>query len=66
VFARSLDDLLIYGSAQEMRALLTVAHDRGHVTATEMTGLSEKYEEIARMLTGLIKYLRASDRKERG
>jgi hypothetical protein len=43
-----------------------VAHDRGHVAAAEMTNLTDKYEEIARMLTGLIKYLRASDRKDRG
>ena len=54
------------GSAQELRALLVVARDRGYIVTTEMADLSEKYEEVARMLTGLIKYLRASDRKERG
>ena len=54
------------GSCHEVRAHLAVARGRKHLTDAELKGLSGKYEEIARMLTGLIKYLRASDRKERG
>jgi four helix bundle protein len=63
-FARYL--FIARGSTQEMRALLAVAHERGYVTEAEMMDLSEKYEELARMLTGLIKHLRAADRKQRG
>ncbi|HKY20299.1 MAG TPA: four helix bundle protein [Vicinamibacterales bacterium] len=54
------------GSAHEVRAHLAVAHGRRYLDNTELSELSRKYEEIARMLTGLIKYLRASDRKQRG
>jgi four helix bundle protein len=54
------------GSAHEMRALMTMARDRDYVGTTDLTELTEKYEEIARMLTGLIRYLKASDRRERG
>ena len=54
------------GSAHEVRSHIAVARGRQHLTDTEATDLSAKYEEIARMLTGLIKYLRVSDRKLRG
>lgn len=54
------------GSSNEVRALLAIAHGRGHLEQSEKSDLIGKYEEIARMLTGLIKYLRACDRKERG
>ena len=63
-FARYL--FIARGSCHEVRAHLTVAHGRKHMNGAELQELSGKYEEIARMLTGLIKYLRASDRKERG
>jgi four helix bundle protein len=54
------------GSSHEVRAHLAVAHGRRYLSEPELMELSGKYEEIAKMLTGLIKYLRASDRKERG
>jgi four helix bundle protein len=54
------------GSSHEVRAHLAVAHGRRYLNEADLTDLSGKYEEIARMLTGLIKYLRASDRKHRG
>ena len=54
------------GSAQEARSHLSVARGRQYLSDTEATDLSAKYEEIAKMVTGLIKYLRASDRKLRG
>ncbi len=54
------------GSSKEIRAHLAVAQGRRYLTRSEMQSVSDKYEEIAKMLTGLIKYLRASDRKQRG
>jgi four helix bundle protein len=54
------------GSSHEVRAHLAVAHGRQYLGDEEVTDLCNKYEEIARMLTGLIKYLRASDRRHRG
>ena len=54
------------GSAQEVRAHLAVAHGRKYLNESELRELSGQYEEIARMLTGFIKYLQASDRKQRG
>jgi len=45
---------------------VAVAHGRQYLSDDEAADLQNKYEEIARMLTGLIKYLRASDRKHRG
>ena len=54
------------GSSHEVRAHLAVAHGRKYLSENELTELSGKYEEIARMLTGLIKYLHMSDRKQRG
>ena len=37
-----------------------------YVNDSEAMDLHRQYDEVARMLTGLIKYLRASDRKQRG
>ena len=54
------------GSSYEMRAHLVIAHARRYLEDTELRDLSGKYEEISRMLTGLIKYLQKSDRKQRG
>jgi four helix bundle protein len=54
------------GSAHEMRSHVTVAHGRQYLSDQEAADLQNKYEEIARMLTGLIKYLRRTDRKHRG
>jgi four helix bundle protein len=54
------------GSAQEVRAHLAVARGRGYIDEIENLELSGRYEEIAKMLTGLIEYLQASDRKYRG
>ena len=63
-FARYL--FIARGSAQEVRSHLTVARGRDYLSETETMELCNKYEEIARMLSGLIKYLLASDRKVRG
>ena len=50
---------------QRSARLAAVAHDRGHLGQAEKVDLTLKYEEIAKMLTGLIKYLRRCDRKQR-
>jgi len=54
------------GSAHEVRSHVAVAHGRHYLDDNEAADLQHKYEEVARMITGLIKYLRASDRKQRG
>jgi len=53
------------GSSREARTQLVVARDRQHITESERVELSDRYEEIARMLTGLIAHLEAEDRKHR-
>ena len=63
-FARYL--FIARGSAHEVRSHIAVANGRQYVSDEEAADLQNKYEEIARMLTGLIKYLRACDRRERG
>jgi four helix bundle protein len=60
-FARYL--FIARGSSHEVRSHLTGAHGRQYLTEQERTEVCDKYEEIARMLTGLIKYLLASDRR---
>ena len=63
-FARFL--FMARGSCHEVRAHLAVAHVRRYLDHTELAELSGKFEEIGRMLSSLIKYLRLSDRKYRG
>jgi four helix bundle protein len=53
------------GSSREARTQLVVARDRLHITETERVQVSEKLEEVAKMLTGLIDHLEAEDRKHR-
>ena len=54
------------GSALEVRSHVEVARGRIHLSDNEAMDLHRQYDEVGRMLTGLIKYLRASDRKHRG
>ena len=53
------------GSSREARTQLVVARDRLHITEAERGQLSERLEEVAKMLTGLIDHLEAEDRKHR-
>ena len=53
------------GTCKEDRAHLSVARGRGHATEGERSQRWERYEEIARMLTGLIRHLENGDRKFR-
>jgi four helix bundle protein len=53
------------GSSRELRTQLIIARDRKHIAEAERLGLHARYEEIARMLTGLIEHLETEDRKHR-
>jgi four helix bundle protein len=53
------------GSSNEIRTQFKVAVKRGYITQDEANDLSAIYEEIARMLTGLIAHLRKEDRENR-
>lgn len=54
------------GSSREVRTQLRIAAKRQHITDAEREGISNKYEEVAKMLTGLIRHPEADDRKHRG
>lgn len=49
----------------EMRNQLRVARNRDFITEAERSDLHQRYEEIARMLSGLIDHLEREDRKDR-
>jgi len=53
------------GSAREMRTQLLVAVQRAHITEKERVPLDRCYEEICKMLSGLIKRLEREDHKRR-
>jgi four helix bundle protein len=53
------------GSSRETRTQLIVAVDRRHIDETERIRISAQFEEIAKMLTGLIRHLETEDRKHR-
>jgi four helix bundle protein len=48
------------GSARETRTQLIVAVQREHLTEAERVSLDKRYEEIGRMLSGLIRRLRGN------
>jgi four helix bundle protein len=54
------------GSSSETRTQLRVARARGYLTEQERAKVSDRYEEIEKMLTGLIKHLHREDRRFRG
>jgi four helix bundle protein len=53
-------------TTKEVRAHLSIAKGRGYVNQEEWLSLCDSYDEIARMLTGLIRHLETEDRKHRG
>jgi four helix bundle protein len=53
------------GSSRETRTQLLVAVQRSHITKAEQVRICNMYEEIAKMLTGLIRHLETEDRKHR-
>jgi four helix bundle protein len=54
------------GESSETRTHLRVAWGRDHITATELADLCNRYNEIEKMLTGLIRHLERENRKHRG
>lgn len=54
------------GESKETRTHLQIARGRDYINDTELKGLCERYDEIEKMLTGLIHYLERSDWKHRG
>jgi four helix bundle protein len=63
-FARYL--FIARGSTHEVRAHLRIALGRGHVSAEELRDLGGLCDSVGKMLSALIRYLRVSDRRERG
>ena len=53
------------GSSREVRTQLEIAAARGYVTESECLAFATRYEEIARMLTGLIRHLEREQRRNR-
>jgi four helix bundle protein len=53
------------GSSREARTQLVVAQQRAHVTDAERVRVNLMFEEVAKMLTGLIAHLEKEDRKHR-
>jgi four helix bundle protein len=53
------------GSCAEMRTQLGVARDRKYISESERARLDAQYEEIAKMLSGLIDHLERDDWKHR-
>jgi len=53
------------GSAREIRTQLIIAVQRRHITEDERVPLDRKYEEVGKMLTGLIGHLERENRKQR-
>jgi four helix bundle protein len=54
------------GTTKEIRAHLSVAKGRGYITERERSASWDQYDEIARMLTGLIEHLESENRTHRG
>ena len=54
------------GSCREIRTQLSVARDLKCITEEERQRLDPLYEEVAKMLSGLIRHLKKEDRKDRG
>jgi len=54
------------GSSKETRTHLHVATTRERMNAEERDRLQARYNEVEKMLTGLIKHLNREDRRQRG
>jgi four helix bundle protein len=54
------------GSTAEVRARFALAVERRVISAEEFAQLDHLGDEVARIITGLIKYLVKSDRRDRG
>ena len=54
------------GTTKEVRAHLAVASGRRFITESERQAHWDRYDEIAKMLTGLIRHLEREGRTDRG
>ena len=54
------------GESKETRTHLKVARGRDYISESELRALCARYDEIEKMLTGLIHYLERSNWKQRG
>jgi four helix bundle protein len=54
------------GESSETRAHLRVAWGREYIIDGELSALCEMYDEIEKMLTGLIRHLERENRRHRG
>jgi four helix bundle protein len=54
------------GESCETRTHLRVAKGRDYITEKELLELCDRYNEIEKMLTGLIRHLEEEDRRHRG
>jgi len=54
------------GESCETRTHLRIAKGRDYITEAELTGLCDRYNEIEKMLTGLIRHLEKENRRNRG
>ena len=54
------------GESSETRTHLRVARGRDYVKSEELTALCDRYNEIEKMLTGLIRHLEKENRRHRG
>jgi four helix bundle protein len=52
------------GESAETRTHLRVAKGREYVTESEMSELCDRYNEIEKMLTGLIRHVEKEDRRQ--
>jgi four helix bundle protein len=56
---------LARGSSSETRTQLRVARGRGHISEADRIAVAGRYQEIEKMLRGLIRHLTDNDWKER-
>ena len=54
------------GESSETRTHLRVARGRDYITETELGALCDRYNEVEKMLTGLIRHLEKEGRRHRG
>jgi four helix bundle protein len=54
------------GKSSETRTHLKAARTRDHISPEDLRRLSSMFNEIERMLTGLIQYVQREDRRHRG
>jgi four helix bundle protein len=54
------------GESSETRAHLRVSWGRDYITEKELLALCDRYNEIEKMLTGLIRHLEKENRRHRG